>query len=380
MFGLTLPAVVLASEILAMVNGKPVTRADLEAVLNEATRQSYHDALADLRDDEHAAVRDWLGRESLERSVAEQHVPADSVYARTMAGHFDQLDPNLRHKIQTGRARIYELEHAAIEAVVQQRLFESVARARHMTPEELTHALERSAPPASRQDLAFIRAYEASKEDVSATLPPGEQRLEAAIHAARVQQLRAALVDSARGRSMVGSRLEPPRVAVSTRGASIVGSASAPVHVVVFTDFECPYCYESERTLAAIREQYGDRVALYYLNYPLPNHAHARPAAIAAMCAAAQGRYLAYHDLLFAHREDLAHADYPGWAASIGLDRAKFEACMAGGDPDRQVDRDIREGIAAGLTSTPMFVTNGRVSTDTDTLLQQIAEELGAAK
>ena len=380
MSALIMAVSLLASEILALVNGKAVTRADLESVLNDATRQGYHEALADLRDDEHAAVRDFLGRQAVERMAAEQHVPADSIYARAQAAHFDQFDANLRNRIQQGRGRIYDLEYSALEAVVQKRLFEAAARAKGMTPEELTSALGRQAAPVTKSDIEFIKAYEASQKDVSVTIPPGEQRLDAAIRAARIERLRMAMIDSVRARTMVGSRLEPPRVMVNTADASVVGPASAPVRIVVFTDFECPYCFESERTLSTIRETYGDRVALFYLNYPLPNHKFARPAAVAAMCAAAQGKYAEYHDLLFAHQQDLPHADYVKWAESLGLDRARFEASMASGDPDRRIDQDIREGIAAGLTSTPLFLVNGRASTNTETLLRIVAEEMPPRK
>lgn len=375
------PAVVLvASEILALLNGKPITRADLESMLNEATRQAYHEAVADLRDDEHAAVRDYLGRQALERAMAEQHVPADSIYARILAGHFNQFDANLRNRVNQGRERIYDLERGALEAVVQKRLLESAAKARGMTPEELERSLERQVGPITPGDIAFIKAYESSKQDASVTVPPGEERLAVAIRDARVERLRSAMIDSLRAKTMMGTRLEPPRIAVSAEGASRLGPANAPVHVVVFTDFECPYCFESERTLGALRERYGDKLALEYLNYPLPNHSHARPAAVAALCAGAQGKYREYHDLLFSHQQDLAKADFGRWAESLGLDRAKFDACMATGEPDRHVDRDIREGVAAGLTSTPTFLVNGRMCTNTERLLEIVHEEMAAVK
>jgi len=187
------------------------------------------------------------------------------------------------------------------------------------------------------------------------------------------------MIDSVRTHGLVGSRLSAPRVAVSTAGASIVGPATAPVRIVVFTDFECPYCLESERTLALLRQKYGDRIALYYLNFPLPSHPNARPAAVASECAATLGRYAPYHDALFAHQQDLAHAHYAAWAAAAGLDRAKFKACLASGDLDKRVDQDIREGIAAGVDGTPTFVINGRMVTKNEQLIEVVAEEVSAA-
>jgi len=375
MIGVLVAASLMASEVLALINGHPVTRADLKASLAEAVRRNYTDAQADLQDFEHAAVRDYLGRQVVQGKMTERHEPADSIYARVLADDFGQLDPNLRNRIQQQREIVYNIEKSALDALVDNRLFEAAARAKGMSPEALTAVLSRQVAPVTKRDIDFIKAYENSKQEISATVPPGEARLEAAIRAARAEQLRTALVDSARAHGLVASRLSPPRVAVSTAGASVVGPKSAPIQIVVFTDFECPYCRESEQTLKFIREKYGERVALYYLNFPLPSHPNARPAALAAMCAASQGQYTAYHDLLFSHQPDLAHADYAAWAVTAGLDRKKFEACLASGDPDHLVDENIREGIAAGVNGTPTFLVNGRLVTKNDVLLEVVAEE-----
>ncbi len=372
--------VALAAEVLAVVHGKPITRADLEAALDDATRQQVQDARADLEDAEHSAARDYLGRIEAERAAKQQAEPADSIYARVVAGHFAELDPNLRNRIQQEREKLYEAEQAALERVVDQRLFEAAARARGQTPDELMHALRRRTPPVTKSDLDFIKAYENSKDQATASAPPGEDRLRAAIETARVEQLRQAVIDSVRRRAPVQTRLAAPRVDVSTANANVVGSPAAPVHIVVFTDFECPYCFEAEQTLAELRARYGDRVALYYLNYPLPSHPHARPAAEAAMCAAAQGKYAAFHDFLFAHSQDLEHADYAAWAQGLGLDRAAFQACESSGDAGKRVEDDIREGIAAGVNGTPTFVVNGRLVQDGHRLPEVVAQEVAAAK
>src|SRR2546426_4689725 len=298
-------AAAVAAEVLAVVNGKPITRGDLEAALKDPARHQYHEAVADLRDVEHAAARDFLGRRAAEREASQQGAPIDSIYARVAATDFDHFDANLRNRIQQQRERVYGAERASLEDLIQQRLFEAAARARGMSADELTRALRSKVAPVTKKDLDFIKAYEGSKQLATATIAPGEQRLEAAITSARIEQLRMAVIDSVRGRAKVESRLAPPRVAVSTANASVVGPPSAPVRIVVFTDFECPYCFEAEQALSHTREKYGDRVALYYLNYPLPNHVYARSAAVAAMCAASQGRYAAYHDYLFAHQRDL---------------------------------------------------------------------------
>ena len=375
-----LTVALLASEVLAVVNGKPITRQDLESALNEGQRQEYRQAVSDLRDFEHAAVRDYLGSQAIEREAKERNTAADSVYARAMVGDFNHFDAALRNRIQQQRERVFATERATLDDLVQKRLFEAAAQSKGMTASELTHRLESQVAPVTKSDLDFIKAYEGSKQDVSATVAPGEQRLEAALRSARVEQLRQAVIDSLRRVAKIESNLTPPRVAVSTAGATRLGSPTAPVRIVVFTDFECPYCRESELTLSHIRQQYGDRVAVYYFNFPLPTHPNAQPAAAAAVCAAAQGKYEAYHDLLFSHQEDLGHADYAAWAQAAGLDRATFEKCQSSNIPKRRIEQDIREGIAAGVAATPTFLVNGRLARDNEALQVIVAEELAAVR
>src|SRR5215510_12518277 len=134
---LFIAAAAVAAEVLAVVNGKPITRADLLAALSEHARQQYQEAVADLEDAEHAGARDFLGRRAAESAAKERGTPIDSIYARTMASDFDHFDPNLRNRIQRERERVYGAEKATLDELIQRRLFDSAARVRKMTPEQL---------------------------------------------------------------------------------------------------------------------------------------------------------------------------------------------------------------------------------------------------
>jgi protein-disulfide isomerase len=360
-------------EVLATVNGTPITRRDLRAALTDRARQEYSEAADDLRDAEHQAVRDSVGRQCIETQAKEQKVTTDAIYARQMAENYSRFDPNLRNRINSQRDRIYNAERATLDELIQKRLFEAVAKQKGMTADELNRSVATQIAPVTAADVDFIIAYENSKQAAS-SLPPGKERLEAAIRIAREEQARHALIESARQSATITRRLDPPRIAI-TPHAPEVGSPSAPVRVVVFTDFECPYCKEAEQTVSDLRKRYGNRVAVEYRNYPLPNHLYARPAAIAAVCATQQGAYMPLHDLMFAKQSDLAHADWPAWAASAGLDRTKFESCMKSQSASNEVDQDIREGVAAGVQGTPTFFVNGRLARDTDSLKRLVAEE-----
>lgn len=375
----TPPRSLQPDEVLATVNGVAIHRSDLVNALDERAKQAYADALDDLRDLEHSAVRDFAGRQSIEREAKDAHTTTDAIYERILAADYDRFDANLRNRIAQQRERIFTAERQSLDELIQKRLLEQAARAKGMTLEELNTSLANKVPPVTKADVEFIKAYEASKGRASESAPPGDARLEAAIRAARIEQAREALIADARAHASVESHLAPPRVTLSAAGAPFVGSPTAAVRIVVFTDFECPYCKESEPALKRISQQYGAGVAIYFRNYPLPNHLYAMPSAIASVCAAEQGRYLPYHDLLFAHQSELKNADYGAWAETLGLDRAKFEACRQSPEARKRVEADIREAVGAGVSGTPTFFVNGRAAHDDATLRALVAEEVSVA-
>ena len=94
-----------------------------------------------------------------------------------------------------------------------------------------------------------------------------------------------------------------PGVPVGTSPVS--GPADAWVTIVEFSDFECPYCALVQPTLDTVLTGAGSDVRLVFKHFPLSMHAHARPAAIAADCAHAQGRFWEFHDLVFAGQATL---------------------------------------------------------------------------
>ena len=106
---------------------------------------------------------------------------------------------------------------------------------------------------------------------------------------------------------------------------------------------------------------YGDRIHFVYREYPLPNHANARPAAEAGQCANEQGKFWPYHDQLFAHPSKLAGPDLKQHAAEIGLNTAQFDSCVDSHKLKAKVDADMKDGEEAGVNGTPAFFINGRM-------------------
>jgi protein-disulfide isomerase len=154
---------------------------------------------------------------------------------------------------------------------------------------------------------------------------------------------------------------DPGRIEEVPVGASPTrGPQRAPVTVVVFSDFQCPFCQRSEATLQALVEQYGTRVRLVFKNHPLPMHPSARAAARAALAAGEQGKFWEYHDALFAHQDALDPAALERCARDLGLDVDRFRRMMGDARTDLAIEADEGEATRLGVTGTPTFFVNGR--------------------
>ncbi|MCP4898775.1 MAG: thioredoxin domain-containing protein [bacterium] len=90
-------------------------------------------------------------------------------------------------------------------------------------------------------------------------------------------------------------------------------------------------------------------------------HAQARIAGIASLCANQQDKFWPYHDKAFANQRALRRDSLVGYATDLGLDLEKFQACLDDPTVGRQIDTDMRDAQALGLTGTPAFLINGRV-------------------
>lgn len=145
---------------------------------------------------------------------------------------------------------------------------------------------------------------------------------------------------------------------VSIEGAAAQGSASARVAVIEYSDFECPFCGTFAREVhSGLVERYvrTGKVLLVFRQRPLPIHANALIASVAAECAQTQGRFWELHDRMFLNQKSLAQPSLLKMGDEIGLRHDAFAECMAG-PMDGQVRKMVRDAEALGITSTPAFL------------------------
>ena len=160
------------------------------------------------------------------------------------------------------------------------------------------------------------------------------------------------------------------RVDVSVDDDAVRGSSSAPVTIIEFSDYQCPFCRVFWKdTLPQLEDKYikTGKVKFIYRDFPLSFHAGALPAALATECAKEQGKFWEMHDKIFEEQDKQGQGtiqftsdDLKKWAKDIGLDIAKFSPCLDTQKHKSEVDKDLADGSAAGVSGTPGFFVNGQ--------------------
>jgi protein-disulfide isomerase len=157
---------------------------------------------------------------------------------------------------------------------------------------------------------------------------------------------------------------EPVRYRIPvTRHEPSVGPEDALVTLVVFSDFECPFCSRVEPTLDQLRAAYPRDLRVVFRNVPLPFHDHARLAAQAAMEAFAQGGNAAFwrmHRTLFANQRALERADLERYATELRLNLPRFRRALDEGTHVAEIEADEAIARLFAVRGTPNFMINGR--------------------
>lgn len=140
----------------------------------------------------------------------------------------------------------------------------------------------------------------------------------------------------------------------------VKGSADAAVIIVEFADFQCPYCKEAAKLMDETAQKYGDKVGIYFKQYPLPAHEFGELAARASIAAHLQGKFWKMHDELFKHQKSLSYDKIISIAQRLGLNMGKFKVDLESPDVRAVVAADREDGEKSGLTGTPTIFINGR--------------------
>jgi protein-disulfide isomerase len=153
-----------------------------------------------------------------------------------------------------------------------------------------------------------------------------------------------------------------------------IGSSTAPLTIVLFTDYECPFCRKLEPQIAQLRAEHGSDVRIVLAPRPLPFHSRAKPAALAAIAAFEQGKLEPMHRALVALDGKLEDDALTSAAREAGLDLARFEADRKSAKSEKTLAKAEELAKRFSVRGTPTTFINGRRITGA---VPEVIHELG---
>ncbi len=140
--------------------------------------------------------------------------------------------------------------------------------------------------------------------------------------------------------------------------------ASAPLRISIFSDFECPFCLKVAEQVPKIIAEFGDKVNIQYLFYPLDTscntkmkrglHANACKASYLAACD--KEKFAKIHDYIFEHQNAINSVNLNAWAEKFGLS----SDCFENKEVMDQIQQTLNAGDQYNLKSTPTLIINGK--------------------
>lgn len=147
-----------------------------------------------------------------------------------------------------------------------------------------------------------------------------------------------------------------PENPISLRDTPVMGEADAPVGLLVFSDFQCPFCgrFARDAMASVIRTHVqSGRLFVGFRHLPLTGiHPKAVEAARTAECGRQQGRFWEVHDALF-QSDAWVEGGFEPLLGPLGLDVQGFRRCMMNPESMRRIQQDLSEARRLGVASTP---------------------------
>jgi protein-disulfide isomerase len=251
--------------------------------------------------------------------------------------------------------------YLGVDDIVSEMLMKREAERRGVAVEAL-YEQEIVAKVTEPTDEEVREVYEANHDQIPVPLEQAAPYIRRQMSVQRATESLRAFIDQAKAKVDLRYSIpvpELPRFDVDGGDNPTSGPNDAKVTIIEFSDFECPYCSRANKLLMRIKELYPDKIRLVFRDFPLSQHAKARGAAAAAYCANEQGKFWAYHDLLFANAPAIAEADLKKAAETVGLELKAFDTCLSSDRPEKAIKSDEEAARKLALDGTPGLFVNG---------------------
>lgn len=143
------------------------------------------------------------------------------------------------------------------------------------------------------------------------------------------------------------------------------GTEEAQVILEEYGDYQCPACGYYHKMVKKLKADFGDQLKVKFYHFPLQQHQYAALASRAAEAARNQGKFWEMHDKLYSNQKEWSQGNATttiyDYAKSIGLDMKQFKAELNAREIQQRVMKNKKQGVNAGVNSTPTFILNGEM-------------------
>lgn len=189
----------------------------------------------------------------------------------------------------------------------------------------------------------------------------------------RQEQSKYAVADTADEQFFVKFREESRKLLPVEAGDGTFGNPGAKIQIVVFSDFQCPFCKRAAFTLHNALSSMEDRIQVVFKHYPLDSscnakltyqmHPFACRLARLAYCANQKGKFWPYHDFVFLQLDeerlkegfDAVTSDLHGFFTPAEIDQ-----CLRDPKSAANVAQGIELGNQLKIRATPSVFINGK--------------------
>lgn len=282
------------------------------------------------------------------------------------------------------KKREYELKMERLNKIMQEVILGADAKKSGMTLDDyIAKKIAGDIKISDREYKKFVEDKHIPQAQINDQV---KERIMAYLKEQKKQDLVQAAIAKSTKNSPVEVYFQKPKMQVNVdpgQGTPMWGKSDAKVTIVEFSDYQCPFCNRANDTVDQVKKKYGNKVKLFYRNFPLPMHKDARPAAEASLCVFEQGndKYWKYSDILFHNQDKLDSANLEKFAGQVGADAKKFKECFDSKKFASRVQQDTQYGEKIGVRSTPTFFVNGQLvsgAVPIETFSEVIDDELSA--
>lgn len=280
--------------------------------------------------------------------------------------HEKDFVKGIESELYEAEQKVYEIKYNRLQTMIMEKFMSQDPNKKNLTNDQfMDQYIAKSVKISDSEVEKFIKDRQIPKDQVN---PEIKARI---VDFLTIEEKRKAMdkwIADKTKKSPVEIYIKKPELPVfevTVGDAPFKGGADAKVTIVEFSDFQCPFCSKGAQVLTDLEKKYGNKIKIAFKNYPLPFHAQAKTAAVAALCANEQSskHFWKMHDAMFADQTKLDVENLKATAKKVGLKETEFKNCLESDKFKSKVESDLNEGQALGLKSTPTFYVNGKLIT-----------------